>query len=71
MRLGKRRAFWEFLIEGWRKDGLLRDEVDSVAAGCTRAFFAREQVFFLSGGGALAGFHLRHRMTNDLDFFTL
>jgi hypothetical protein len=23
-RLGRRRAFWEFLIEGWRRDGLLR-----------------------------------------------
>jgi len=23
-RLGKRRAFWEFLIEGWRADGLLQ-----------------------------------------------
>ncbi|MBI4700465.1 MAG: hypothetical protein HY744_04740 [Deltaproteobacteria bacterium] len=22
-RLGRRRAFWEFLIEGWRHDGLL------------------------------------------------
>lgn len=22
-RLGRRRAFWEFLIEGWREDGLL------------------------------------------------
>ena len=22
-RLGRRRAFWEFLIEGWRGDGLL------------------------------------------------
>jgi hypothetical protein len=22
-RLGKRRRFWEFLIEGWRQDGLL------------------------------------------------
>jgi hypothetical protein len=22
-RLGRRRAFWEFLIEGWRRDGLL------------------------------------------------
>lgn len=22
-RLGRRRAFWEFLIEGWRADGLL------------------------------------------------
>jgi hypothetical protein len=23
-RLGRRRHFWEFLIEGWREDGLLR-----------------------------------------------
>lgn len=23
-RLGRRRQFWEFLIEGWRNDGLLR-----------------------------------------------
>ena len=22
-RLGRRRAFWEFLIEGWRRDGIL------------------------------------------------
>jgi hypothetical protein len=22
-RLGRRRAFWEFLIDGWRQDGLL------------------------------------------------
>jgi hypothetical protein len=22
-RLGRRRAFWQFLIEGWRRDGLL------------------------------------------------
>jgi len=22
-RLGRRRAFWQFLIEGWREDGLL------------------------------------------------
>lgn len=34
------------------------------------AFFRREQRFFLSGGAALAGFHLGHRPTNDLDLFT-
>ena len=34
------------------------------------AFFEREGRFFLTGGGALAGFHLGHRETNDLDFFT-
>ncbi len=33
------------------------------------AFFRREQRFFLSGGGALAGFHLAHRRTHDLDLF--
>jgi hypothetical protein len=30
------------------------------------AFFRREQRFFLSGGAALAGFHLAHRRTHDL-----
>lgn len=34
------------------------------------AFFERERQFFLTGGGALAGFHLRHRRTDDLDLFT-
>ena len=35
------------------------------------AFFERERGFFLTGGGALAGFHLRHRTTTDLDLFTM
>lgn len=34
------------------------------------AFFDHETRFFLTGGAALAGFHLRHRITKDLDFFT-
>jgi hypothetical protein len=33
------------------------------------AFFKREQRFFLTGGAALAGFHLGHRRTDDLDLF--
>lgn len=33
------------------------------------AFFAKEQRFYLTGGGALAGFHLGHRSTDDLDLF--
>lgn len=33
-------------------------------------FFAREQRFYLTGGAALAGFHLGHRTTEDLDLFT-
>ncbi len=35
------------------------------------AFFQREQRFYLTGGGALAGYHLGHRETQDLDLFTL
>lgn len=35
-----------------------------------RAFFAREQDFYLTGGGALVGYHLAHRTTDDLDLFT-
>jgi hypothetical protein len=34
------------------------------------AFFQRERGFFLTGGAALAGFHLGHRVTDDLDLFT-
>jgi Nucleotidyl transferase AbiEii toxin, Type IV TA system len=33
-------------------------------------FFAQERGFFLTGGGALAGFYLKHRETTDLDLFT-
>jgi hypothetical protein len=35
-----------------------------------RAFFEREKGFHLTGGAALAGFHLSHRQTDDLDLFT-
>lgn len=34
------------------------------------AFFQRERGFYLTGGAALAGFHLGHRTTDDLDLFT-
>jgi hypothetical protein len=34
------------------------------------AFFGQETGFFLTGGGALAGFFLGHRTTDDLDLFT-
>jgi len=34
-----------------------------------RAFFARERRFFLTGGGALVGFYLGHRETEDIDLF--
>ncbi len=45
-----------------RLDRLQRDLLD--------AFFKRETRFFLTGGAALAGFHLGHRTTQDLDLFT-
>lgn len=35
------------------------------------AFFERTDAFFLTGGAALAQFHLGHRTTHDLDLFTL
>jgi predicted nucleotidyltransferase component of viral defense system len=35
-----------------------------------RQFFDRRDEFFLTGGAALVGFHLHHRVTHDLDFFT-
>jgi hypothetical protein len=34
-----------------------------------REFFAREPQFVLTGGGALTGYHLHHRATEDLDLF--
>jgi hypothetical protein len=35
------------------------------------AFFRHEDRFYLTGGGALAGYHLGHRETHDLDLFAL
>jgi predicted nucleotidyltransferase component of viral defense system len=43
----------------------------ALQAEILQAFFRREQGFFLTGGAALAGFHLGHRETHDLDLFTL
>lgn len=45
-----------------RLSPLQRDLIDG--------FFQRETCFFLTGGAALAGFHLGHRTTEDLDLFT-
>ena len=35
------------------------------------AFFARETGFFLTGATALAGYHLHHRVTENLELCTL
>ena len=34
------------------------------------AFFSEPSAFFLTGGGALAGYHIGHRFTDDLDLFS-
>lgn len=34
------------------------------------SFFARDRRTFLTGDAALAGFHLGHRTTDDLELFT-
>jgi predicted nucleotidyltransferase component of viral defense system len=34
------------------------------------AFFSEPSSFFLTGGGALAGYYLGHRFTDDLDLFS-
>jgi hypothetical protein len=38
-------------------------------ADLLREFFARERRFVLTGGGALVGYHLHHRTSDDLDLF--
>ena len=48
-----------------------RAELSPLQWRLLRAFFAVERSFFLTGGAALAGFHLGHRTTDDLDLFTL
>jgi hypothetical protein len=49
----------------------LRSRLTALQAEVLKAFFSREQRFYLTGGGALAGYHLGHRETHDLDLFTL
>ncbi len=44
--------------------------LDSFQQEILTAFFERQPGFFLTGGAALVGFHLRHRTTLDLDLFT-
>ena len=44
--------------------------LDSFQQEILTAFFERQQGFFLTGGAALVGFHLKHRTTLDLDLFT-
>ncbi len=45
--------------------------LDSFQLRVLEEFFERQSRFFLTVGGALAGFHLKHRRTKDLDLFTI
>lgn len=51
--------------------GAPKSRLTRFQAELLEAFFRREGRFFLTGGGALAGYHLGHRETHDLDLFSL
>ena len=53
-----------------RSDSLPPSTLTPLQRDVLEAFFRREQRFFLTGGGALAGFYLGHRETHDLDLFS-
>ena len=50
---------------------MAKHDLSALQQDFLRAFFQREDRFFLTGGAALVGFHLGHRETHDLDLFTL
>lgn len=43
--------------------------LDELQRELLAAFFEREQAFVLTGGAALVGYYLHHRVTKDLDLF--
>ncbi len=49
----------------------VRADLSALQRAVLVEFFRRERGFFLTGGGALVGYHLHHRTTSDLDLFTL
>jgi hypothetical protein len=51
--------------------GAPESRLTRLQADILEAFFKRDSRFYLTGGGALAGYHLGHRETHDLDLFTL
>lgn len=48
-----------------------RSRLTQLQVDLLEAFFQHEDRFYLTGGGALAGYHLGHRETHDLDLFAL
>src|SRR5215475_10794831 len=59
------------LVTGKGRVCLAKHQLSALQQDFLRAFFQRENRFFLTGGAALVGFHLGHRETHDLDLFTL
>jgi aryl-alcohol dehydrogenase-like predicted oxidoreductase len=59
------------LTVGIKRVSLANSKLSAFQREVLDAFFEREGRFFLTGGAALAGFHLGHRETHDLDLFTL
>ena len=51
--------------------GAPRSRLTRLQVEVLEAFFRHEDRFYLTGGGALAGYHLGHRETHDLGLFTL
>lgn len=49
---------------------VVSSKLSSLQHAFVDAFFSESSSFFLTGGGALAGFHLGHRVTDDLDLFS-
>lgn len=56
---------------GKKTASLKNSTLSSLQQDILEAFFRCETRFFLTGGAALAGYHLCHRTTNDLDLFAL
>ena len=50
---------------------MVSNKLSALQQEILRAFFGREDRFFLTGGAVLSGFYLGHRETHDLDLFTL
>jgi hypothetical protein len=48
-----------------------RSRLTPLQVALLEAFFRHEDRFYLTGGGALVGYHLGHRETHDLDLFAL
>lgn len=57
-------------MDGDASDSSSTSRLTPLQRDLLEGFFAREQRFFLTGGGALTGFYFGHRDTEDLDLFS-